>query len=739
MARSSFRSISYRTFLAALVSLGAAACSSLFGDDEPDDPIAELLIETEREAREEAAREKIETEQDEPAQAEDDANLADTDGDETAPELPEASADAAGPTITVEPDTDSEAQPAPSAKPVSVNEQETVETERAEEVADPTPSQAGDPQSVKQHERPDTPSLKANETAEDANERPNTPSLKASETTGDEVETDSSAPVTVEDEDPVIVVEPNVDAEDQNAPEAETVSANEAESAGSEPDDSVSQPPPPQAEDVETGEQNAPQETPSPEADEAAQDEVDSDIPAPTEADAEDPIATVEPDSDSENQTAPEAEQVPANDEETEDTERSDDAPEPATPQADEPQSDEQNAPPEALSPEVDDATLDDAASGIPASAEAGADDPVITAEPNADSDEQTTPESEQVPANDEETEDTERSGDASTAAQDVSPEAPSPTENDAPTDEAETKVSAIAEDETPAFDANIATPPLWRVTDDDSEFWLFGTFHILPPDVEWRQGVLDAVLQGAATFYFEVDGDAPDAQSRTLNILMTKGFNTPGETLSNLLSADDAQRLTEIAAELGAPMAALDPMRPWQAFLALSVQFIINQGFEPGKGADNVLIAEARTRGKDLKFFESIEEQLGFFTELPPEIEKELLVSTLRDWEEQKAGFDGLFEAWRTGDIAVIDQNMNETIRENAPEVFQVLIVDRNKAWGEMIANDMREGSGVALVAVGAAHMAGEEDSLPALLAADGFTVERYDYAQTGEPSADE
>jgi len=279
--------------------------------------------------------------------------------------------------------------------------------------------------------------------------------------------------------------------------------------------------------------------------------------------------------------------------------------------------------------------------------------------------------------------------------------------------------------------DKNIATPPMWRVTDADSEVWLFGTFHILPPDLNWRSDALAAIMAEAEIYYFEVEGDAADAQSRTLKILMLQGFNPPGETLTAMLDEADAQKLEEITIELGLPIAAIDPMRPWQAFLALSVQFIIDQGFQPGAGADSVLIAEARGRSKELKFFETIEEQLGFFTGLPAEIEKNLLVLTIRDWEAQKAGFDELFTAWRTGNVDIIDQSMNDTMREQAPEIFKTLIVDRNKAWAQTIAHDMRSGSGKALVAVGAAHMAGGEYSLPALLRAEGFDVVRYEYAK--------
>ena len=88
-------------------------------------------------------------------------------------------------------------------------------------------------------------------------------------------------------------------------------------------------------------------------------------------------------------------------------------------------------------------------------------------------------------------------------------------------------------------------------------------------------------------------------------------------------------------------PFAGVDPMRPWQAFLTLTVQSIVNQGFDPGSGVDKTLSAEARTLGKEMRYLETLEQQLGFFTGLSPETEKELLVMMIRDWDNRIVSFD--------------------------------------------------------------------------------------------------
>lgn len=281
---------------------------------------------------------------------------------------------------------------------------------------------------------------------------------------------------------------------------------------------------------------------------------------------------------------------------------------------------------------------------------------------------------------------------------------------------------------------AETATPAMWRVTDEDSEYILLGTFHILPESLQWRTDALNAAFSEAETVYFEAEADAPEAEALALNAVMTQGFNKSGVTLAGMLSDEETAKLKDICAELGLPFAAVDAMRPWNAFLTLSVQFIINQGFTPGAGVDSVLLKESRGRGKELRFFETMEEQLAFFTTLEPDVEKKLLTLTIRDWDEQQASFDDLFAAWTEGDVDFIDAQMNDAMREEAPEVYQRLIVERNKAWAEELDAALKNEAGKGLVAVGAGHLVGGETSVPALLAAKGYAVTPY-----GEWASDE
>lgn len=279
------------------------------------------------------------------------------------------------------------------------------------------------------------------------------------------------------------------------------------------------------------------------------------------------------------------------------------------------------------------------------------------------------------------------------------------------------------------------ATPPMWRIADDDTEIILLGTFHILPPDVQWRSPELGKAIDGAEEIWFEAEVDTPAAQTETIRILKAEGFLKDGATLSKLLETEDAAKLEQIAVSLNVPAAAIDGMRPWQAFLILSVELIKSKGFDPSAGLENRLLGEGRARGRDFVFLETVRQQLGFFTKLPPEVERSLLTLTVRDWEKQIDEFDKLFAAWRAGDADAIDALMNETMRKETPAVYEVLVVKRNKAWTERIKAAL-ESPGKKLIAVGAAHLVGA-DGVPAMLEAQGVPAPRYGLAANDNEQA--
>jgi uncharacterized protein YbaP (TraB family) len=266
------------------------------------------------------------------------------------------------------------------------------------------------------------------------------------------------------------------------------------------------------------------------------------------------------------------------------------------------------------------------------------------------------------------------------------------------------------------------ADPVIWHLSDEDSDIYIFGTVHILPPDLEWQSDEITAAFESADTIWFEAPAADPAAQLEAVQLIFQYGLNEPGNPLSAQISEEARALLDDIVSQFGMGAADLEVMRPWMAEMTLSLAFIQSQGYEAESGVEFVLWEQANAAGKDFSYFETLEQQVRFLADLPPEIEAASLEQTLLTFDEADDELDALVEAWAAGNIGAIDEMLNEQIRETTPEVHEALIVQRNRNWIESIKETLA-GAGSHFIAVGAGHMAGSE-SVIELLRAEGFEI---------------
>ncbi len=264
------------------------------------------------------------------------------------------------------------------------------------------------------------------------------------------------------------------------------------------------------------------------------------------------------------------------------------------------------------------------------------------------------------------------------------------------------------------------ADPALWVVRDEDSTIYLLGTVHVLRPDTVWRSPAIDAALAEADELWIEVEADDPAA----MQPLVARYGLDPANPLSSKLTAEQKARLDAAAAGMGASGAALEPLRPWLAGLTLSVGPLVKAGYDPASGVESKLKAAARAAGKPIRTLETLEQQIGFFADLPPAVELAFLLSALDEMDTGPATLDALVAAWSAGDQEALNALMVSEMAADYPELYQALLVDRNKDWAGQIQT-LLAGKGVTVIAVGAAHLVGDDSVQVQLLARD-IAVER-------------
>lgn len=265
--------------------------------------------------------------------------------------------------------------------------------------------------------------------------------------------------------------------------------------------------------------------------------------------------------------------------------------------------------------------------------------------------------------------------------------------------------------------------PALWRLSDADSTVWIFGSIHLLYPDMEWRFAALDQAFAEVDIVYFESRlGESLESalQARVYAI----AFNAPGVTLSDQLSPDGRARLARVATRLGVSPTMLDTLKPWMAFWSLTTLVYQAEGAVTESGVDPTLHAEAVAAGKEIRAFEDIEDVMRYLTDYSEADQIAILELSLRQIEEKPETPRALIEAWSAGDMERIGALVLDDIDDAPAAFYERLFRERNVAWAEQIDAFMA-GSGDALIVVGAGHMVGP-DSLILLLEARGHAVER-------------
>ena len=264
------------------------------------------------------------------------------------------------------------------------------------------------------------------------------------------------------------------------------------------------------------------------------------------------------------------------------------------------------------------------------------------------------------------------------------------------------------------------AEPPVWVVSDEDSELVLFGSVHVLPPDVDWASPVLERTLKRADDLWFELPVDPAVAEESSRSALRL-GLLPQGQSLSKLLKPEDAQRMARVAQAYEVDPAMLEAFQPWLAEMALA-----GAAFRRAKATDEHGVEEAVSAAAPAsaqrRAFETPAEQIGFFVGAPMAEQIASLNQTVREMEHDPDEFVLLVQAWASGDLEAIERQALDPLRRVAPTLFRRLVTERNARWAATL-DERLKGQGRTVVVVGVGHLIGPE-GLPERLRALGYSV---------------
>ncbi len=273
-----------------------------------------------------------------------------------------------------------------------------------------------------------------------------------------------------------------------------------------------------------------------------------------------------------------------------------------------------------------------------------------------------------------------------------------------------------------PATEPN-ANPAIWKVQGPHETVYLFGTVHIMKPDVSWQTKKFTDAFGKSDSLFLEIA--KLDDMAAIQPFVMQLGMDQE-HPLSTKISAADKAELDKAVKALGMPgEEMMEPMQPWMAYMTLSVLPMIKAGYSPTTGVDVTIAQMAKDGNKPVLGFETMEQQLHYLADFPQAQQVTLLHDELAELPDSTRQMNEVVAAWEKGDVETIARLENEGIAKS-PELYKKLVVDRNARFAEQIGKLLAgDKPGTVFVAVGAAHLAGP-DSVQKDLEAKGFKVTR-------------
>lgn len=266
--------------------------------------------------------------------------------------------------------------------------------------------------------------------------------------------------------------------------------------------------------------------------------------------------------------------------------------------------------------------------------------------------------------------------------------------------------------------------PAMWRISDDDSEIFLFGTFHLLPEGVQWESPLMIEAMAKTEHTITEADTQSAEAAAQIQQLVAKEGVNPPGVTLSSVIGADAMAQVKAAADVAGVPVITLEPLRPWLATMVISLSFFTKAEYDPSKGVEHFVLKRAKDENDALSYLETPLEQIVALTSLDDGDAFADFDESMVSLESFKSEMNTKLEAWRSGNVEAMNVEFIEETREASPAVYKALFVERNKKWVAKI-RELLAGEGGYFIAVGAGHLVGDE-SVVKMLKESGVWVQR-------------
>ncbi|WP_395344953.1 TraB/GumN family protein [Ningiella sp. W23] len=269
---------------------------------------------------------------------------------------------------------------------------------------------------------------------------------------------------------------------------------------------------------------------------------------------------------------------------------------------------------------------------------------------------------------------------------------------------------------------ASVQASAVYKLSKGDDWIYLGGTIHVLSEADFPLAAAYEIAFEQADEVVFETDLAAfarPETQAKLMPVMM----QPEGQTLSSQLSSETLKALTEHLSEKGLPIAQIDGLTATGAMLTLTIMEFESKGFS-SEGVDAFYHTKALKEQKSISWLESVDTQIALLDSFDNGSPNELIEYTLLEMAKSDEAINALYSAWKSGDMKALASVGLTQMKEEHPQIYRDLMVDRNNKWLPQIEL-MFGDENTEYVLVGALHLAGE-DGILKLMQEKGYHIEK-------------
>lgn len=275
-----------------------------------------------------------------------------------------------------------------------------------------------------------------------------------------------------------------------------------------------------------------------------------------------------------------------------------------------------------------------------------------------------------------------------------------------------------------------------WVATRNGKTLNIVGTIHVADPRLAPVMRDLQPWMTQADLILLEATPQDEIALQNAIQSDPTALFLPDGPTLADRLDDDTWQRLVDAAAARGAPAAIVAKLQPWYLMILLALPPCALAEIAAGeRGLDHLIMQAATDAAIPMQALEPFDTLLKIFQDGTLEEQLEMLSLGIMDTDAQEEMLTAMRDSYFTEDIGML-MGLSRVVAKHIPgldpetalkltqDSEDLVLAQRNLAWMPVIGKAAANHDNI-LVAVGAAHLSGEQGLLR-LLENDGWTLSR-------------